>query len=340
MPEYKLLDEDTIKRNLDRKIEVYITERRQEIEREPHKYPLSSGIRRRYKNFSDNEILMHGKVCWYTAVEATEASGIKGTYPTRSQLILLAQHLQCSQVQTAEFLAIGGYLPDELPYNKTDADNGVLIRQNVVQLLPGPAYLLSAEWDIIDWNPQLIRIFGLEDLESHLIGLKKEDPHNLNLMRLIFDKGFPVRKMIEDAENWKDMATRNVHGFILDNLLQTQQPWYQETLVNFNKLEGFEDIYKKAMTTDLRYGDRMEYVTRFKVNLLLSNRHSTSRSQDSAKRQEHTIAVRSNFVRLGNSNYPQITLFLPSDTRTTSVFHQMFHSNRTAAGKNEINQTS
>jgi hypothetical protein len=239
MHEREIFDEDTIKNHLNQKISEYIEERLSELI-EGVKYPiLPKQKRQRYKNFSDSEINTLTGIKW----DGVEKK-IKGYLPSRTNITVFAEYLGCSQVETAELMAIAGYLPEDLPYNHFDANTTYSIRREIVDLLQFPAYLLTEEWNIIEWNNNIIKMLGLEELESTL---KNLPDNQRNLLWLIFDKDLPIREMIEEAEEWKDMAIRNVHGFILDNLLQTQQSWYMTALNNFKQLEEFfATVQKKS----------------------------------------------------------------------------------------------
>ena len=197
-------------------------------------------------------------------------------------------------------MAMAGYIPKELPSGGADPENAIAIRKEILGYLRQPAYLLSVEWNLIDWNQNVIRLLALESIEPTL---RKMSYQERNILRLLFDDKLPVYQMIAAAEDWEAMATRNIHGFILDNLFNTQATWFKETVAYLNHLPRFEELYKKAMQADYRYGERMEYVTRFNV-----------------PKYKNLLCLRSNFVRLGNANYPQITFFLPADPKTEDVF--------------------
>jgi hypothetical protein len=281
---------------VNRTLEI-LYKRRQEVFLNPNKYLLSTfGMKQSHKNFNETEFCLVTGFNWDGFINGTTR------FPDRHDVITIGQYLECSQIEAAELMAMAGYIPEELPSNGFEFNNAIPIRKEVLDYLRQPGYVLTRDWNIIYWNSAIIKILGLESID---LALKNMSPNERNLLRLIFDTDLPVRDMIAKAkgQTWEAQAVRNIHAFILDNILNIQEDWYKEILSDLKTLPRFEELYDNARATNYRYAERMEFVTIFSV-----------------PKYNKDLALRSNFIRLGNANYPQITFFTPANNETETIF--------------------
>lgn len=118
-------------------------------------------------------------VTWYTWLE--QARPIN---PSQSVLEAVARLFGLTTPETDYLLRLGGHPGSRTPERATRALPAQL--RNLLEALPGPAFLLAADWSIVAWNAAYVRLYArIADLvpeERNLLWLVFTDPALRELM--------------------------------------------------------------------------------------------------------------------------------------------------------------
>jgi len=118
-------------------------------------------------------------VTWYTWLE--QARPIN---PSRSVLEAIARLFGLSAPETDYLLRLGGHAGGRMPEGGATALPEQL--RHLLESLPGPAFLLAADWSIVAWNAAYARLYSrissLGEAERNLLWLVFTDPALRELM--------------------------------------------------------------------------------------------------------------------------------------------------------------
>lgn len=223
--------------------------------------------------------------------------------PPRSVILAIADYLECDLFERSDLLVAAGYAPLEVQLEGSQLADAIRPRESVLyKYLKFPGYILTREWYIYDANQAMATFIGLD--YRQIMSMKLE---NRSLFRFIFDKELPVRQYIEQAgySYWQEMAIKNIKGFLIDNVLNRREKWFQDEIERLSKtFPEFQKLYHEAVNTKPDIIDYLEFVTNFRI-------------------KGESLLVRSVLVRMAIANYPQITYFVPADANTEVVFRNL-----------------
>ena len=172
-------------------------------------------------------------------------------------------------------------------------------RTILLKYLHYPAYIINRNWDILDYNPAALLLFGIT--AADLAALPQ---HMKNVLWQIFDPAMPMRPMIAavGADYWQDVARRALLTFRLENRLYTREGWYADLVARLSFFAQFEKIYASADPANYATRDPQPFSTKFVAP------------------SGQCVNIVDLFIRTGSPDFPQIVTCVPGDRATEEFF--------------------
>ncbi len=127
-------------------------------------------------------------VTWYTWLE--QARPIN---PSRAVLEAIARLFGLTAPETTYLLRLGGHAPE--PQSIIADGEALAPLRHLLESLPGPAFLLAADWSIVAWNAAYARLY---------LRIATLDPPERNLLWLVFTD----RTLRELMPDWEAQSRR------------------------------------------------------------------------------------------------------------------------------------
>jgi PAS domain-containing protein len=224
--------------------------------------------------------------------------------PSRMDVNEIADYLHCNLKERNDLLMSLGYHPAEPLLTDEEYRRALDAARRVMNYIPLPAYILTRDWTVQDWNEHILAFLGWsQEYVSAIL------PQRLNILHLIFDHRLGMRERLEVRSSvWEEMAWRNVYGFINHNILCRYDPWYKELVKELLELPDFRRVWL-AVTRDT-VPEQYRYLhIDFTTDILAPNGKLA---------RFHSI-----FICNGDLYYPQVAAYIPADDESRSIFAEL-----------------
>lgn len=140
-----------------RQLAAFLRARRESLD--PQRLGLPRTGRRRTPGLRREEVAMLADVgvTWYTWLEQG-----RDVNPSPTVLEAVAGALQCSPLETRHLFVLAGLTPPESPLQAQCEGIGEGTRRMLDSLMPQPASIQKANFDIVAWNDSFCRLMGLD----------------------------------------------------------------------------------------------------------------------------------------------------------------------------------
>jgi hypothetical protein len=166
--------------------------------------------------------------------------------PSEQSVRILADVLECGIAQRNDILIAAGYTPDT-PYLSGNALQASLKEASyILSYLPLPAYSITRDWDIHDINDYALQFLGIQrDV------FDKIPQQQRNILHLIFDPSWPIRRLLGgNSPAWKQAARSNILGYKAANQGCKYEPWYVQRVATLCEIDGFKELWDTVHVED------------------------------------------------------------------------------------------
>jgi PAS domain-containing protein len=212
--------------------------------------------------------------------------------------------LRCTLKERNDLLVSLGYSPEEPFLTDQAYQRALQAARRTLNYIPLPAYILTRDWTVQDWNKHIVAFLGWT--EDDLLSIESS---RLNILHLLFDHRLGLRSRLEVRPSvWEEAAYRNVYGFINQNILCRYDTWYKELVRDLHALPDFERVWRTVTSESVP--ERYRYLH---IDYLTEMQTLTGKM----------VRFHSIFICNGDLYYPQVAAYIPADSESQVAFAEL-----------------
>ncbi len=220
--------------------------------------------------------------------------------PSRSQLMTIADYLECSFNERNDILLAAQFLPEEPEWEGDALRQALEQAQQIIETLPYPAMVVSHTLHVQAANELFLRLLELPPLDTLL-------PHQRTMVHFLLNPTSRMRSMLnaEAHTMWQKHVIYALQHFKQQNTLYQYDNWYQQFVKQCcDEVADFQ-----------AYWDRAQEETRQEVaptKIIFARIPTTS--------ELLPIRVRHMHISVSSKTYPTVAALLPVDEAARAVY--------------------
>ncbi len=220
--------------------------------------------------------------------------------PERSQVMTIADYLECSLSERNDLLLAAQYVPEQTEWQDEEMQQALEQARQLSETLPYPSIVITRSFQIEAANEFALRLLEVPSLETLL-------PHQRNIVYFLFRPLIRLRSSMnaEARTAWKKQVLYAIQLFKQNNILYQYEPWYQELVQQWCAIKGFRKYWEMA-----REASSQEDAPPSK--LFFARMPTTG--------EMIPIRTQSTLISMSSKIYPAVMAMLPVDEAARAVY--------------------